>query len=101
MEELSFGRRQYRAILWTKDGHKRCCFRGAGGGGHHGAHHQQFLYHQSSSSAGDGHDHDGGVLGHHGGHSMGPKQVLAHLGAAEKAEWKAPKEVRETARDCD
>jgi hypothetical protein len=27
LEEFSFGRRQYRAILWTKDGHKRCCFR--------------------------------------------------------------------------
>ena len=27
MEEMSFGRRQHRAILWTKDGHKRCCFR--------------------------------------------------------------------------
>ena len=40
MEEMSFGRRQHRAILWTKDGHKRCCFRSGGGGpgagGHHG-----------------------------------------------------------------
>jgi hypothetical protein len=26
--------------------------------------------------------------------SMGPKQVMGHLGAAEKAEWKAPREVR-------
>ena len=24
---------------------------------------------------------------------MGPKQVLGHLGAAEKADWRSPKEV--------
>ena len=27
---------------------------------------------------------------------MGPKQVLGHLGAAEKADWRSPKEVHRT-----
>lgn len=28
LEERSFGTKQYRAILWTRDGPKRLCFRG-------------------------------------------------------------------------
>ena len=36
-----------------------------------------------------GGDHDGDSV-------MGPKQVLGHLGAAEKADWRSPKEVHRT-----
>ena len=93
MEEMSFGRRQHRAILWTKDGHKRCCFRG-------GQANQQpsrasiiSTWDQVASVAGAGSDHDGDG-------AMGPKQVLGHLGAAEKADWRSPKEVRRFSVCC-
>ena len=87
MEEMSFGRQQHRAILWTKDGHKRCCFRG----GQAQQPRASIITWDQVASVAAGGDHDGDG-------AMGPKQVLGHLGAAEKADWRSPKEVRQSSK---